>query len=77
MAEALLEVHNLSRRFAAVDALKQVNFCVEAGEVHALIGPNGAGKTTFIHHVSGADGHVARILTDACRFIPGLEPFPL
>lgn len=54
MAEALLEVRNLSRRFAAVDALKQVNFCVEAGEVHALIGPNGAGKTTFIHHVSGA-----------------------
>ena len=54
MTEALLEVRNLSRRFAAVDALKQVNFSVEAGEVHALIGPNGAGKTTFIHHVSGA-----------------------
>ena len=54
MAEALLEVRNLSRRFAAVDALKDVNFSVEAGEVHALIGPNGAGKTTFIHHVSGA-----------------------
>jgi branched-chain amino acid transport system ATP-binding protein len=54
MAEALLDVRNLSRRFAAVDALKQVNFSVEAGEVHALIGPNGAGKTTFIHHVSGA-----------------------
>lgn len=54
MAEALLEVRHLSRRFAAVDALKNVNFSVEAGEVHALIGPNGAGKTTFIHHVSGA-----------------------
>ena len=54
MAEALLDVRNLSRRFAAVDALQAVNFSVEAGEVHALIGPNGAGKTTFIHHVSGA-----------------------
>jgi branched-chain amino acid transport system ATP-binding protein len=54
MAEALLEVRDLSRRFAAVDALKEVNFTVMAGEVHALIGPNGAGKTTFIHHVSGA-----------------------
>ncbi len=54
MAEALLEVRRLSRRFAAVDALKEVDFSVDAGEVHALIGPNGAGKTTFIHHVSGA-----------------------
>lgn len=54
MTEPLLDVRRLSRRFAAVDALKEVNFSVEAGEVHALIGPNGAGKTTFIHHVSGA-----------------------
>lgn len=54
MTERLLEVRQLSRRFAAVDALKAVDFSVEAGEVHALIGPNGAGKTTFIHHVSGA-----------------------
>ena len=54
MAEALLEVRQLSRRFAAVDALNGVNFSLDAGEVHALIGPNGAGKTTFIHHVSGA-----------------------
>ena len=54
MPEALLDVRGLSRRFAAVDALKDVNFAVEAGEIHALIGPNGAGKTTFIHHVSGA-----------------------
>ena len=54
MADALLEVRRLSRRFAAVDALKDVDFSVDAGEVHALIGPNGAGKTTFIHHVSGA-----------------------
>lgn len=54
MADALLDVRGLSRRFAAVDALKAVDFSVVAGEVHALIGPNGAGKTTFIHHVSGA-----------------------
>lgn len=54
MADALLDVRGLSRRFAAVNALKEVDFSVVAGEVHALIGPNGAGKTTFIHHVSGA-----------------------
>ena len=54
MADPLLDVRQLSRRFAAVDALKAVNFSVKAGEVHALIGPNGAGRTTFIHHVYGA-----------------------
>lgn len=54
MTDPLLEVCQLSRRFGAVDALKDVNFNVTTGEVHALIGPNGAGKTTFIHHVSGA-----------------------
>jgi branched-chain amino acid transport system ATP-binding protein len=54
MAEALLDIRRLSRRFGALEALKAVDFSVDAGEVHALIGPNGAGKTTFIHHVSGA-----------------------
>jgi branched-chain amino acid transport system ATP-binding protein len=54
VSSGLLDVRGLSRRFAAVDALKAVDFTVAAGEVHALIGPNGAGKTTFIHHVSGA-----------------------
>ena len=54
MTDNLLEVAGLTRRFAAVEALKAVDFAVAAGEVHALIGPNGAGKTTFIHHLSGA-----------------------
>lgn len=54
MAEPLLQVSGLCRRFGGVQALDAVDFSVEAGEVHALIGPNGAGKTTFIHHVSGA-----------------------
>ncbi len=54
MVEGLLEVRGLCRRFGAIEALKNIDFSVDAGEVHALIGPNGAGKTTFIHHVSGA-----------------------
>ncbi|HEX6736352.1 MAG TPA: ABC transporter ATP-binding protein [Azonexus sp.] len=62
MTEALLAVRGLSRRFAAIEALKAIDFSIDAGEVHALIGPNGAGKTTFIHHLSGAltpdSGHI-------------------
>lgn len=53
MADALLDVRRLSRRFAAVDALKAVDFSVQAGEIHALIGPNGAGKTTFFNCMTG------------------------
>lgn len=55
MADALLDVRRLSRRFAAVDALKAVDFSVQAGEIHALIGPNGAGKSTFFNMISGVD----------------------
>ena len=73
MAEALLEVRGLSRRFAAVDALKDIDFTVAAGEVHALIGPNGAGKTTFIHHVSGALRPDAGSIRFAGRDVTGLS----
>lgn len=54
MAEQLLAVAGLCRRFGGVHALEAVDFAIDEGEVHALIGPNGAGKTTFIHHISGA-----------------------
>lgn len=30
----------------------------------------------YIHHVAGAYGHCAEVLTEACRYIPGLEPDP-
>jgi len=54
MAEALLKVEGLVKRFGALVATDSASFDVEEGEVHALIGPNGAGKTTLIHQLSGA-----------------------
>ena len=54
MAEALLHVESLYKRFGGLVATDRLNFAVESGELHALIGPNGAGKTTFIHQLSGA-----------------------
>lgn len=49
----LLETRNLSRSFGGLQAVSDVNFSVEKGEIRAVIGPNGAGKTTFVSLVSG------------------------
>ena len=46
---ALVEVENLSVHYGVIQALKNVSFHVDKGEVVALIGANGAGKTTTLH----------------------------
>jgi branched-chain amino acid transport system ATP-binding protein len=54
VAEVLLQVRGLTKRFGGLVATDRLELEVRAGEVHALIGPNGAGKTTLIHQLSGA-----------------------
>ena len=44
---AAIEVHNLSKYYGKIKALKNVSFTVEQGELFGLIGPDGAGKTTL------------------------------
>jgi len=53
MADALLQVAGLSKRFGGIVATDDVDFDVPEGELHAVIGPNGAGKTTLIAQLSG------------------------
>lgn len=47
-----LEVRNLKKRYGDFEAVKGIDFEVNAGEVFALIGPNGAGKTTALRIIS-------------------------
>ncbi len=54
MAEALLRIADLVKRFGGLTATDHVSLEIERGEVHALIGPNGAGKTTLIAQLSGS-----------------------
>src|SRR5437667_6917131 len=54
MADTLLEIDGLTKRFGGFLALDRVRLLVTAGERFGLIGPNGSGKTTLINCVSGA-----------------------
>ena len=49
----LLSVVGVKKSFGEVKALKNINFTLKAGEVHALCGGNGAGKSTFLSIVMG------------------------
>ncbi|MBS0532190.1 MAG: ABC transporter ATP-binding protein [Proteobacteria bacterium] len=53
MADPLLSVKNLSRRFGGIVATDDLSLDVVRGELHAIIGPNGAGKTTLISQLTG------------------------
>ena len=63
MADALLKVEGLTKRFGGVVASDNVALDVVPGELQAIIGPNGAGKTTLIGQLTG------EIVSDAGRIV--------
>jgi ABC-2 type transport system ATP-binding protein len=53
MADRVLEVEGLTKRFGSVTAVDDVSFAAERGEILGLLGPNGAGKTTTLQMLLG------------------------
>ena len=49
---AILEVHNLVKKYGDFTAVKGISFDIKEGEIFSLLGPNGAGKTTTISMLS-------------------------
>jgi ABC-2 type transport system ATP-binding protein len=50
---AVLRVSALGKRYGELDALRDVSFHADAGELIAVVGPNGAGKTTLLSIIVG------------------------
>jgi branched-chain amino acid transport system ATP-binding protein len=53
VADPLLEIDGLVKRFGGVVASDNIKLAIPQGELHAIIGPNGAGKTTLIGQLTG------------------------
>ena len=49
----MLKINNLKVNYGMIEAIKDVSFEINKGEIIALIGANGAGKTTIMHAISG------------------------
>lgn len=49
----MIEVQNLTKSYGAVQALRDISFSLQEGEIVGLLGPNGAGKTTTIKILTG------------------------
>lgn len=83
----MIQVQNLSKQYNppdGIEAVKNISFTIEAGEIFSLLGPNGAGKTTTISMLSCLlaptggdvliDGHSIISATKQVKQVIGLVP---
>lgn len=53
MSEIVLQVDHLSKKYKKVEAVKDISFSIQKGNVYGLLGPNGSGKTTTLAMLMG------------------------
>ncbi len=71
---AIFQVKSVSKSFAGLKALDDVNLAIEEGSIHAIIGPNGAGKSTLLNcFVGRLMPDTGSVMFDGCSLI-GLRP---
>jgi branched-chain amino acid transport system ATP-binding protein len=74
MAEPILRIRNLEKRFGGLTAVSNVSYDAMEGEVTGLIGPNGAGKTTSFNLITGTYPPTSGEVIFQGKAITGLPP---
>lgn len=84
MADAILRVKNLTKKYGDKTVVKGISFEVKKGEIFGILGPNGAGKTTTlemietVREIDGGEAFVAGINVakkpQAVKYIIGVQP---
>ena len=75
MAEPILEVSGLGKRFGGFVALENINIIVQTGERLGLIGPNGSGKSTLVNCLSGTLHHDSGNIVFDGRRLDGMPAY--
>lgn len=74
MQSEVLQVKSISKQFSNVQAIKDISFSVEQGDIFAFLGPNGAGKTTtlriLLDIIKADKGHIEWNLNGSSNQLP-------
>lgn len=70
----VLEIKKISKNFGGIQALTDVSFSIEQGEVLGLIGPNGAGKTTMFNMITAMFPPSSGEIVFTGQSLTGLKP---
>jgi multiple sugar transport system ATP-binding protein len=71
---AALSIRGLSKRFARLEVLKDINLDIESGEFTVLVGPSGCGKSTLLNIVAGLERASAGTVEIGGRIVNDIEP---